>query len=80
MGMGKRGVKFQEDKREWRLIGLLYADYLVSCCESEKDLRVSKPTQEMMGGKGRTLVSTRNLIVDTEREPQIGLVHNYVHN
>ena len=25
---------------EWRLPGLLYADDLVLCCESEKDLRV----------------------------------------
>ena len=33
MGMGRRGVSFLEDRREWRLPGLLYADNL------EEDLR-----------------------------------------
>ena len=40
MGMGKRGVSFMEDEREWRLPGLLYADDLVICGESEENLRV----------------------------------------
>ena len=40
MGMGRRGVKFLEDGRERRLPGLLYADDLVLCGESEKNLRV----------------------------------------
>ena len=31
MGMGKRGVIFLEDVREWRLLGFLYADDLVLC-------------------------------------------------
>ena len=39
MGMGKRGVRFLNEVREWRLPGLLYADYLVLCGESEKDLK-----------------------------------------
>ena len=39
MGMGRRGVKFLENGREWRLPGLLYADDLVLCGESEEDLR-----------------------------------------
>ena len=26
--------------RQWRLLGLFYADYLVMCGESEEDLRV----------------------------------------
>ena len=26
MGLGRKGVRFQEDRREWRLAGLLYAD------------------------------------------------------
>ena len=39
-GMGRRGVGFMEDGREWRLPGLLYADDLVLCGESEEDLRV----------------------------------------
>ena len=40
MGMGRRGVDFMEDGREWRLPDLLYADDLVLCGESEEDLRV----------------------------------------
>ena len=28
MGMGRRGVSVLEDEREWRLLGLLYADDL----------------------------------------------------
>ena len=39
-GMGRRGVRFQEGGREWRLPGFLYADDLVLCGESEEDLRV----------------------------------------
>ena len=39
MGMGRREVRFQEEGREWRFPGLLYADDLVLCGESEKDLR-----------------------------------------
>ena len=37
--MGKRGMSFLEDGREWRLLGLLYADVLILCVESEEDLR-----------------------------------------
>ena len=40
MKMGRRGVRFLEDGREWRLPALLYADDLVLGGESEKDLRV----------------------------------------
>ena len=39
MGMGRRGVRFQEEGRVWRLPGLLCADDLVLCSESEDDLR-----------------------------------------
>ena len=39
MGMGRRGLGFQEEGREWRLPGLLYAHDLVLCGESEEDLR-----------------------------------------
>ena len=38
MGMGRRGVSFMEDRREWRLPGLLYVDDLVLCGELEEDL------------------------------------------
>ena len=34
MGMGRRGVRFQEQGREWRLPGPFYADELVLCDES----------------------------------------------
>ena len=40
MGMGRRGVSFLEDGKEWRLPCLLYADDLVRCGESEEDLGV----------------------------------------
>ena len=38
MGMGRMGVRFQGEGREWRFPCLLYADYLVLCGESEEDL------------------------------------------
>ena len=37
--VGKRGVRFLVDGREWRLSGLLYADDLVLCGKSEVGLR-----------------------------------------
>ena len=40
MVIGWRGVSFLEDGIEWGLPGLLYADDLVLCSESEEDLRV----------------------------------------
>ena len=40
MGMRMKGVSFLEDWREWRFPGLLYADDMVLCDESEEDLRV----------------------------------------
>ena len=39
MGIGRKGVRFQEEGREWRLPDLLYADDLVLCGESKEDLR-----------------------------------------
>ena len=39
MGMGRRGVRFQEEGREWRNRGFLYEDNLLLCDESEEDLR-----------------------------------------
>ena len=39
MGMGRRGVRFQEEGGEWRLPSPFYTDDLVSCGESEEDLR-----------------------------------------
>ena len=39
MGMGRKGVRFLEEGREWRLPGLFYADDLVLRDELEEDLR-----------------------------------------
>ena len=33
-------MSFLEDGKEWILPGLLYADYLLLCGESEEDLRM----------------------------------------
>ena len=40
MGMRRKGVRFLEEGREWILHGLLYADDLVLCGESEENLRM----------------------------------------
>ena len=40
VGMERMGVRFLEEGREWRLPGLLYANDLVLCGESEEDLKV----------------------------------------
>ena len=40
MGIGRRGVRFLEDGREWILPDLLYVDYLFLCGVSEENLRV----------------------------------------
>ena len=39
MGMGRKGVRCMEEGKEGRLPGLLYADDLVLCGESEEDVR-----------------------------------------
>ena len=39
-GVGRKEVRFLEEGREWILLGLLYADDLVLCGESEEHLRV----------------------------------------
>ena len=39
MGIGRRGVRFQEEGREWRLPCFSYADGLVLCGELEEELR-----------------------------------------
>ena len=40
MRKGRRGASFLEHRRKWRLPGLLYADELVLCAETEDHLRV----------------------------------------
>ena len=37
MGIKRRGVTFQEEGREWRLPGLLHADDLALCGESDEE-------------------------------------------
>ena len=40
--MGMRGLRFQEERREWILPGFLYVNDLVLFGESEEDLRFVK--------------------------------------
>ena len=40
MGMGRRGVGFLEEGKEWRLPGFLYVGDLALYVESEGDMRV----------------------------------------
>ena len=44
MGMGRRGVRFLEEGREWKLPGLLYADDLVL----EKQVRTRKMEEAVL--------------------------------
>ena len=39
MGMGKREERIQEERRNWRLPGLLSAAYLLLCDKLKEDLR-----------------------------------------
>ena len=41
MGMGRKGVRFQEEVRKWRISDLLYSDDLILCGESKEDLRAT---------------------------------------
>ena len=68
MGMGRRGVRFQEEGKEWRLHGLLYADDLFLCGESEEDLRAMvehfvevcmKRDLKVNAGKSKVMVLVR---------------------
>ena len=38
--IGRMGVKFLKEGKEWRLPGPLYADFLFLCSESKKGLKV----------------------------------------
>ena len=39
IGMGRRGMRFLKEGREWKLPGLLYSNDLVLCDKSEENLR-----------------------------------------
>ena len=53
-------MSFLEDGREWRLPGLLYADDLILCGESEEDLR-------MMVGRFAEVCRRRGLKVNADK-------------
>ena len=38
MRMGRMGMRFIEEGREWRISGLLYSDDLIFCVKPEEDL------------------------------------------
>ena len=38
MGIGRREVRFLEERREWRLPSILYADDLVLCGEDLREM------------------------------------------
>ena len=64
MGIGKRGVRFQEERRERRLLGLLYADDLVLCGESEEDLRpMVGRFAEVCRGRGLKVNAGKNKVM-----------------
>ena len=65
MGMGRRGVSFLKDGREWKSPDILYADDLVLCGESKEDLRVmvgrfaevcSRRGMKVNAGKSKVMV------------------------
>ena len=64
MGMGRRGVRFHEEGREWKLPGLLYADDLVLCSESEEDLRaIVGRSIEVCRRRGLKVNATRSKVM-----------------
>ena len=65
MGMGRSGVSLLEDGREWRLPGLLYADYLVLRGKSDEDLR-------MMVGQFAAVYRRRGLKINAGKMVFVG--------
>ena len=67
MGMRRKGVRFLEDGKEWRLPCLLYAGDLILCGESEEDLRatvgwfteVCRRGLKVNAGKSKVMVLNR---------------------
>ena len=65
---GRKVVRFMEEGREWILLGLLYANGLVLCGESEEDLRAmvgwfvevyGKRGLKVNAGKSKAMVMKR---------------------
>ena len=64
MGIGTRGMSFMEDRREWRLPGLLYVDDLVLCGDSEGDLRVMvEQFGEVCGRRGLKVNAGKSKVI-----------------
>ena len=69
MEMGRRGVRFLEEWREWRLPGFLYADDLVLCWESQEDLRaIVGRCAEMCRRRGLTVEASKRKVMVLNRE------------
>ena len=65
IGSGKSGLRFQKEGRKWRLPGLLHADDLLFCGESEEDLRAivgrfvevcRRRSLKLNAGKGKVML------------------------
>ena len=69
MGMGRRGLRFLEDEREWRLPSLLYADDLVLCGELKEDLRMMlRQFAEMCRRRGLEVNAGKSKVMVLNRE------------
>ena len=69
MGMGRRGVRFYEEGREWRLPGLLYACDLVFCGESVEYLRaILKSFAEVCRRRGLKVNACKGKVMVLGRE------------
>ena len=69
MGMGRRGLRFLEDEREWRLPSLLYADDLVLCGELKEDLRMMlRQFAEMCRRRGLEVNAGKSKVMVLYRE------------
>ena len=65
-------MSFLEDVREWRLPGLLYADYLILCGELEEDLRVMvKQFGEVYRRRGLKVNADKSKVVVLNGEEEL---------
>ena len=76
MGMGRRAVRFLEDGREWRLVGLLYADYLVLSSEPEEDLKaIGRHFGEVCRRRGLKFNAGKSKMMVLNGEVRLSEVH-----
>ena len=74
IGMGRRGMRFLENGRDWRLPGLLYADDLVLCGESMENLRAMAGCfAKVCRRRGLKVNSGKSKVID--RNGKEGLEH-----